>query len=84
MPAKIYQVLFESKTFWPLAARPDKLAVIDAGHDGVKVFDHVIDSQHPKSELIGLQFLGNCEVSWDEWNDLTGCVHFARDSEWTE
>ena len=78
MSAEVYQVLFESKTFWPRAARPDGLAVINTRHDSVVVFDHVVDGQHPKSELIGLKFLGNCEVGWNEWNDLSGCVHSQK------
>ncbi|MBE9064456.1 hypothetical protein IQ256_26235 [cf. Phormidesmis sp. LEGE 11477] len=62
MPAKIYQILFESKTFWPLAVWPDRFAVLNTGHNSVVVFDHVIDSQHPQPKLLGLKLFWNYEV----------------------
>jgi hypothetical protein len=79
MPAEVYQVLFESETLRPLAARPDALAVRHTGHDSVVVFDDVVDRQHPKSKFLCLQFLWNGEVGWDERNDLGASIH-SRDS----
>jgi hypothetical protein len=69
MPPEIDQVLFEREAIGPLATRPDGLAVIGTGHDGIVVLDHVVHRQHPESEFGSLELLGNFEIGRDEWGD---------------
>jgi len=75
MPAQVDEVLLQSEAFGPLASRPDRSAVIKAGHHSVEIFDYIVDGQHPKAELLGLKLLWNREVAWNEGNGECRCIH---------
>src|SRR5437762_9759381 len=77
MPAEIDEVLLKGKALRPPQARPDRLAMVDAGHYGVVVLHHVVDGEHAQAELVCLKLLRHAEVNWDKRKGRRGCVHIS-------